>query len=168
MAKILWTPAGHAEVLKMGPRLRRVDKDEIRVVRRRGKDKDIDIGQALLDSSYLSRAVYVGRDASDPTSPPFILYGVADDELHVGYGVIWMVCTPEIKKYRRALLRDAPGRIQWIHDRKWYPRGLHNFVLARNELHLKWLKRMGAIFPRTDRIALINGEPFTYFRFLDV
>lgn len=161
---ILWTPAGGDEASEMGPRLRKADKKEIRAVAGHG----VDLGQHLRDSVGISRISYVGRDASDPSSEPFVLYGVVDDPTNEGFGAIWMVCTPEVRGFRRALLRDAPERIKWIHEKRWYPRGLHNLVMARNTLHVKWLRKMGAQFPHAGKLAILNGEPFHYFRFIHV
>lgn len=162
MAEILWTPAGKAEVRAMGPRLRKADKREMEAIHGEG----VDPADGLENALALSRIAYVGRDAEDPTSDPFVLYGVADDVTNEGYGAIWLVATNGIHPFRKALLRDAPDRIRYIHEKGWYPRGLHNLVDARNKTHLKWLKQMGAEFPHIGKVALINKVPFLYFRFI--
>lgn len=163
MAKILWTPAGEAEALAMGPRLRKADLREMQAI----SGKNIDPGQHLATSVRVSRAAYVGRDADDPASKPFVIYGVVDDPTNEGFGAIWLVATPQVHDFRRALLEDAPKRIKWIHERRWYPRGLHNLVDSRNKTHVKWLLQMGALFPHDKKAAIIRGVPFLYFRFID-
>ena len=159
MRQILWTPAGLVDVRRMTSRVRSVDKKEWSVAS--GKKARDFPGQlkAALDGARIS---YVGRDEEQPTSAPFIFYGVTDTD-DPTLGAIWMVATPKIKQFARCLYIDAPKRIQWIHDRGWYSRGLHNYVDSRNALHLKWLSRIGATLPKgADK--LVNGVLFQYFR----
>lgn len=159
MRRILWTPAGLADVRRMTSRVRRVDKREWAAASGKGPRDFPGQLKAALDGARIS---YVGRDEEAPTSAPFIFYGVTDTD-DPDMGAIWMVATPKIKQFARCLYIDAPKRIQWIHERGWYTRGLHNYVDTRNELHLKWLARIGAVMPEgADK--LVNGVLFQYFR----
>jgi hypothetical protein len=143
----------------MAPRLRKADKREWRTV-----TQDDDIVGNLAAAREMSRACYVGRDALNVTSAPFVCYGVCDDPMTEGHGAIWLVATPQVKGFIRDLLRDGPERIRWIHERGWYPQGLHNIVDTRNTTHVKWLRRIGAEV-RKGTYAVIDGVPFAYFRF---
>ena len=160
MRRILWTPAGLVDVRRMTSRDRSVDKREWRAAT--GKGPRAFAGQ-LKSAFEESRICFVGRDEEEPTSAPFIIYGVTDLPDEPTMGAVWMVATPKIKQFARCLYIDAPERIQWIHERGWYSRGLHNYVDTRNELHLKWLGRIGASLPEgVDK--LVNGVLFQYFR----
>lgn len=159
MRKILWSPAGLVDVNRMAPRVRKADLREWRTV-----TGDRDFMTRLNGARMISRVCYVGRDDADPRSRPFVIYGVVDLPGETGWGAIWLVATPTVSRFKASLYEDAPERIQWVHDQGWYPKGLHNVVDSRNPTHVKWLKKVGATFPKGgDR--MINGYLFHYFRF---
>lgn len=85
---------------------------------------------------------------------PCGMYGVSD---HFGVGAVWMLGTAHMPKAGAALMRETPKIFaRWL-DR--YPI-LGNFVDARNELHIKWLKRLGCEFTCS---CLIGGQQFLGF-----
>jgi hypothetical protein len=88
---------------------------------------------------------------------PCVLFGVAPVEagivapVEAGIGIIWMVCTDDIKGHAISILREARHWIQyWKHDYSL----LANCVETRNKLHVRWLKALGARF---DHAYLRNG-----------
>jgi hypothetical protein len=92
---------------------------------------------------------------------PVALFGIVPDtQRSPGMAVIWLVSTPMLLSTSRSILHDAK---QWIAE--WlvqYPKGLHNLVDSRNERHIRWLKKMGAVFiPEFGKT--VRGVPFLYF-----
>ena len=58
-------------------------------------------------------------------------------------GAIWMLCTNDLPKCATRFLRES---LNWIDVwQEKYPR-LWNYVDARNETHIKWLKWLGFKF----------------------
>lgn len=82
------------------------------------------------------------------TNEVFAIGGIDGD-------VIWALCTYRVEEHPIPFLR-ACGRIkkQWV---KWQ---VHNCVWLGNELHVKWLKFIGATFGKTIQI---NNEKFQHF-----
>jgi hypothetical protein len=60
-----------------------------------------------------------------------------------GVGSVWMVGTKAISRHRTRFLRE--GR-KWLDVKFSDYRCLGNFVDARNELHIRWLKHLGFTF----------------------
>lgn len=159
--RILWTPAAPGDVSRMASHVRPEDKDEWAAVA--GPNANTTFAERLKRAHALSRKCWAARDPANIVAVPFALYGVCDTPDSPDWGTIWMVATPKVKRFARAFLRDTPGRIQYIHDQGWYPKGLHNFVDTRNKLHMKWLSRIGAIIPQ-GQVTSLSGVPFQYFR----
>lgn len=74
--------------------------------------------------------------------------------------VIWMLCTEMVEVHPISFLRYCKKYLENLQN--VYPL-LWNYVWLGNELHVKWLKWMGATFGET---TTINGEPFQYFYFM--
>lgn len=70
------------------------------------------------------------------------IYGVARTPQE-NLGLIWMVCTPAVERHALTFLRHSRSEMQSFHLH--YP-VLFNYVDARNELHVKWLKWVGCTF----------------------
>lgn len=93
-----------------------------------------------------------------PESNPFAIFGVVDDRQNAGFGCVWMLCTPEVSLAARPVMREAKKwAARWL---KYYPKGLHQMVDARNDLHRRWLQLIG--FFETEQRVAINGVPFIY------
>ena len=76
------------------------------------------------------------------TGEPFAMLGVVAEEDMKYTGLIWMHCTNDLTpfsflKYARAVLYDIIGK-------QYGYRIVCNYVDARNRMHVKWLKWMGA------------------------
>ena len=78
-----------------------------------------------------------------------------------GYNDVFMLCTTKVEEHPVAFLRYVRDHHQQ-YIKKYHRYG--NAVWLGNELHVKWLKWMGAIF---GRIITINGEKFQEFYFED-
>ena len=76
------------------------------------------------------------------------------------FPIVWLLCTKEVEKHPVAFLRFAKA-----YNDKWTEKYkvTTNWVWLGNDLHVKWLKWMGAIFLGTPFI--INGEKFQRFEF---
>lgn len=75
------------------------------------------------------------------------------------YGDVFMLCTTKVEEHPVAFLRYVRDHHkQYI--KKYHKYG--NAVWLGNELHVKWLKWMGAKF---DKIITRNGEKFQCFMF---
>ena len=162
MRRVLWTPAGLDEVCKMASSVRAADKREWETV-----TGSKDMRSQMAKAHAGARISFVGRDFDNVTDDPYVYYGVTDLPATPEWGSIWLVATPRVRLFKGSVRRSAPERIQWIHDRGWYPKGLHNVVDTRNKKHLKWLTEIGAEFPAgNDR--MVRGVLFRYFRFTNV
>lgn len=75
-------------------------------------------------------------------------------------GMIWMVATDDLErhsmeflKYSRAFIKEVGGHYQI----------LFNWVHAKNEVHLKWLRWCGFTFINRHERFGVRGEPFFTF-----
>ena len=117
-----------SDALAIAPHLRDADRFELEA-------KGRDVEQALLESVRVSRTTYTvclhGR--------PFCLFGLAPFE-SVSTASVWLLSTPELLNHVKTFMRIAPQVLEeW---RKEFPI-LFNFVHEKNEVHLRWLERMG-------------------------
>jgi hypothetical protein len=146
-------PASKREVVEMASRLRAADKREMRAVT--GQRDMREILSNTFNASQHTFAVY-----ADPHEPPVIVYGAAKDPGNDRMGVVWLVASTEITRVRKAFLKRASEIVVWLQRR--YPMGLHNLVDSRNTLHIRWLKKLGFVFP-AGKTAILNGVEFQYF-----
>lgn len=94
----------------------------------------------------------------DELGDVYCIWGVEDTEDIDD--IIWMLCTDKVEKHPVAYLRFCKEYLKGLlKDHKI----LCNYVWLGNDLHVKWLKWMGAKFGET---IIINGEPFQYFYFM--
>ena len=93
----------------------------------------------------------------EDTNEVYCIWGIEDDG--VLDRVIWMLCTKKVEEHPIAFLRYCKTYLKDLLDTKPL---MWNYVWLGNELHVKWLKWMGATFGET---TTINGEPFQYFYF---
>lgn len=78
-------------------------------------------------------------------------------------GSIWMVGTPELKKISVSFLRNCQGVFKVLKNNFSI---LHNYVDARNELHIRWLKWMGFSFiKKHDNYGL---EKISFYEFIKI
>jgi hypothetical protein len=86
---------------------------------------------------------------------PFAIYGVSPD--HLGGAAIWMMGTDDIRTHKVYFMRTAKAALDgWC---TFYNR-LYNLVYTKNELHVKWIERMGfSMGP----VVVYRGEQFRSF-----
>jgi len=75
-------------------------------------------------------------------------------------GSIWMVGTPDLKKISVSFLKNCQGVFKVLKNNFQL---LHNYVDARNELHIRWLKWMGFTFIKKHNHIGIEQLPFYEF-----
>jgi len=75
-------------------------------------------------------------------------------------GSIWMVGTPDLKKISVSFLRNCQDVFTVLKNKFSV---LHNYVDARNELHIRWLKWMGFSFIKKHKKYGIEQKPFYEF-----
>lgn len=75
-------------------------------------------------------------------------------------GSIWMVGTPDLKKISVSFLKNCQGVFKVLKNNFHL---LHNYVDARNELHIRWLKWMGFTFIKKHNHYGIEELPFYEF-----
>jgi hypothetical protein len=112
----------------LAARLRSADKDEIYAVRGVGPNEALMI--CVTDSTTCWTVL------NDRT--PIAMFGY----LHINNETaqIWMLGADELTQNKKWFISESK---RWISDFKKQYRVLFNFIDARNELHIKWVKRMG-------------------------
>jgi hypothetical protein len=94
-----------------------------------------------------------------PTGIPVGLLGVGKSMIE-GAGSIWLLATDDIEKYQITFLRHSKKVLKELQQDYL---ALHNYVDARNSLHIKWLKWMGFTFiNKLDRFG-VEQRPFYEF-----
>ena len=94
-----------------------------------------------------------------PTGIPVGLLGVGKSIIEDA-GAIWLVATDDIEKYQMTFLRHSKRVLKELQQDYL---ALHNYVDARNSLHIKWLKWMGFKFiNKFDRFG-VEQRPFYEF-----
>lgn len=88
---------------------------------------------------------------------PVAIFGAGNDPQVKERGLIWLLATSDIRKVAKSVLKLAPIWLDFFEDR--YPNALHNWVDARNKLHLRWLDKMGFRF---DQTKMIRGQQFIH------
>lgn len=135
-----------ADCIYLGSRLRKQDQVEC---------------VALGHNSY--NALKIGLDISstcntilDPVNLlPMAMYGISKGDY--GFGLIWMLCSPEIEKHPKTFLRGSVDALQDLWDTCEYP-ALYNYTHTGNDLHHRWLRWLGFTFLRK-----VEAKPSLYF-----
>lgn len=124
-------PAVLSDIPAIAPRLRTADLSEIEAAS--GKPPEVALLPGLQPDAH-ALAIEYDREVCG-------LFGVVGA---AGLpGAIWMVATPELERNRFQFLRSCKPWIRRL--RRPHPY-LYNVVDSRNELHIKWLMWVGAIF----------------------
>lgn len=122
-------------------------------------------GAGCADS--IRHAYRSGAEISVSRSPrtglPIAFFGMTEiDDLQ---GAVWMLATPEITRSARSVVHWTPSVLRGWHERRPL---LFNHVDARNELHIRWLKRLGFTFIALHPEHGIERRPFYEFVRLSV
>lgn len=144
-------PAQMAEAEWISTRLRPEDATEVQTATGMTPKEVLPVSLSLSQECYTVRL----NRKFDVVDYPAAIFGLAPDPMSSKRGVVWMLCTPEIRHCTLALIRESGF---WLdHFESLYPEGIHNYVDARNELHVRWCVltgfKLGALYMR-------NGFPF--------
>ena len=93
---------------------------------------------------------------------PVALGGVAALASSPGVAQIWMVATPELENHQIEFLKHSKRFIQEVSAPFML---VYNYVHAKNEVHLKWLKWCGFTFiNRLPRFGAAGEEFYTFVK----
>ena len=110
--------------------------------------------EALKTSHELSKLTYCIKVDGKPT----VVFGVADIP-GTPHGSPWLMATPDIEKIKVFFIRNSRKYLTLLRKAGPYFR-MRNMVDMRNELHVKWLKFLG---------AKIQDEPIKqHFRYFEI
>lgn len=118
-------------------------------------------GASILHAHRSGAEISVSR--SPRTGLPVAFFGMT--EIDALQGAVWMLATPEITQNARSVLHWTPSVLRGWHERRPL---LFNYVDARNELHIRWLKRLGFVFIALRPAYGIERRPFYEFVRLSV
>ncbi|TPI67597.1 hypothetical protein FJ420_01945 [Mesorhizobium sp. B3-1-3] len=142
--------AKEADAVFLAPRLRAADRDEIQAALGMTPEAALPL---FTNGNYVWAGV-------EPNGEPFGLFGIDPVNGNPHLGIVWMVSTPAILKYRRDLLTMTPKWLKRLHRVRPL---LGNHIDARNTLHIRWLRRMGFSFLRTHEEFGVEKRPFHEF-----
>lgn len=139
------------DVKFLAPRLRDADVREI---------KDVSGSSplaSLMTGFYSSKPCFTLIHPK--TGEPFAMLGVVPES--EGLGLIWMHCTNDLPPF--SFLKYARGVLYDIIGKNYGYEFVANYVDARNIVHIKWLKWMGA---KLQNWELIGDKQIPAFPFL--
>lgn len=143
--KLIVLPATAADALIISPNLRIEDHAEVLACT--GQEP----GQVLPMCVEANRT---WKAVAQPNGPPVALFGINGS-------VPWMVATPDLIHHQLSFLKQAKNIIQLMHH--YGGPFLQNFVDARNDVHIRWLKYMGFTFGNLIPEYGAARIPFWYF-----
>lgn len=128
-------PASVLHVPHVAHDLRQADVDEV------WASHHLNPEQAVSLSLYASDLAY--SVLSPDTGLPFAMFGVKRGSMLGGESVVWLLSTPEIKKWRSPFAKRSREYVREMADRYDV---LTNHVDVRNKASIAWLKWLGAEF----------------------
>lgn len=138
------------DVKDLAPRLRELDKQEIYA----------GTGMAPLECLEMSLSLpSVGVWVGTYKGRPEIIFGLS--KVSETEGCPWMVCTDELKNSPTEFIRKCRN---WIKGFSRQFPTIRNYVYAKNELHIKWLKWCGFEFVKLHEKRGFTQEPFWEFK----
>jgi hypothetical protein len=142
-------PARLGEAAYVGRNLREEDAREVFTATQRLPER------VVVQSFKISRECLAVYRRGLPV--PVALFGVADDPHTEGLGVVWMLCTDEVLRVSKTIIRQAP---QWLDTlSRHYPLGVHNYADLRNYHHVRWCRLSG--FEELGSVD-VAGHPFIH------
>lgn len=118
----------------------------------------------LMEHHHMTKQYFSDLNISE-LADTFCLYDEDRNDVYAIGGVdkctVWMMCTHKVEQHPIPFLRFCKDYLR--HWQKTY-NYLSNYVWLGNELHVKWLKFMGAKF---DKTIEVNGHKFQYFYFIN-
>ena len=114
-------PAVPEDAIQLAPRLRRADLQEIQASC--GLPPEVSLQDSLKESIECFTAI---------DTHPVAMFGVGAE------GMVWMMGSDEIATFKAVLFRETGPYLDRFHKR--FPL-LWNYVDARNDVHIRWLRR---------------------------
>lgn len=101
---------------------------------------------------------YLGCKKIDDT--PVCVGGYTDTN-EKGVGIVWLLSTPEIEKYKTCLLRNVIQAFNEIDNKYWLT---CNILFSENKFAKSWLRKIGFNFnnPKPEGIDIPDGFEFFY------
>lgn len=153
MGKLLFRELQSGDIGHIAKHLRAADKQELRAVH----------GAVVSFSDLLSRAVLLSSHVWVATDEePVCLFGVAPVSLLGGVGSPWMLGTERTFEHPRTLV--SAGQ-QYLRVMQSHYAELFNYVDARNDRSIRWLKHLGFAFSPA-RPYGVQGLPFHKFELI--
>ena len=135
----------------MAPRLREADAAEIRAAVGREPERVLAAGIECSDPCW---AVVTGADTV------IALFGVEPDPASARHGVAWLLGTDDLALHSIEVLRKSRQWVEELHERYDC---LWNYIDARNESHVEWLRWCGFEFLELVEQHGFEQRPFWRF-----
>jgi Bacteriophage T7, probable scaffold protein Gp13 len=145
-------PARHSDAADVAPRLRIVDLEEVRASLGEPARSVLEEGIAESDPCYA---------VTDEAGSVLGLFGVVPQEGNEGVGRIWLLGSEELVAERFYFARNSRIWVDCLQERY---RVLWNWVDARNQVHIRWLKWCGFTVTGMDEKYGVEGRPFYEFK----
>lgn len=149
MAKPSVIPATLEHAEAMAPNLRECDRQEIWAASRQ-LPRD-----SLRHAVMASSCAWTGMVDDDIAC----MFGVVPQSLMSGSGFVWMLGTPLVEKHAVMFLRRNRAKVAEMASQFPY---LHNYVDARNETAIRWLRWLGFTIHDAEPYGAL-GLPFHHF-----
>lgn len=149
MLQVRLTIAADAE--KLAPILRQADIQEIQAATGEPPLIALKNGISWSDSCY---------SIVDDDDKPLAIFGTVPDPESTDTGRIWFLGSDELTKYSFLFLRNSRSWVEKLHRRYNI---LWNYIDARNEVHIRWLKWCGFSFIRRIEKYGVEERPFYEF-----
>lgn len=138
------------DIAYLAAHLREADLQELAASRGANVHPSDAISRAVLLSSHC----WVAAGAN-----PIAIFGIAPVSLLERIGSPWLLATDEAFEHPRALVTQGRRYIDQM--RRSYSR-LFNYVDARNDKSIRWLRRLGFVMQPAEPYG-VEGEPFHRF-----
>lgn len=128
----------------------------------RPKDRqevEITLGEPLQAKHFEEDKDYIEFLIDAETNKIYGMGGVSGATVNT-FPIVWLLCTNEVEKHPVTFLRFIKAYNDKLTEKH---KVTTNWVWLGNDLHVKWLKWMGAIF--LGNPFIINGEKFQRFEF---
>ena len=143
--------ATYSDAVYVAPRLREADKQECMATL--GLPPEL----AIPPSVDGTRGVWAMCHDDDT---PFGLFGIDPVDQNPELGIVWMVSTDDLFKYKRDLVKLSHAMIDRLHDD--YPL-LGNHVDERNTKHIRYLRWLGFSMLKRHPKFGVEKRPFIEF-----
>jgi hypothetical protein len=139
--------AEHRDADALAPRLRPADRRELEAALGMSPTTVLRHGVRASDPCH----------AVDQDGTVIALFGVVPSARSPEIGSVWLLASEEFAAHASLIVRSSNVWLATLHERY---RVLTNFVDARNEVHVRWLRWCGFVFVRRVERFGVLGLPF--------